>query len=403
MSDKTKTMLYKKSILDIIMEPSSSSMKYFSSLILSLFLNKNEKLKIAMSLPDDLKFLKRQGLINILPNSWKLFLGGSSFHDDNDNGNDYLYHINDYDNQNINDDNIVDIDNSNNSNDSSNIPFFSLPNTMISSGYDDDHDDDHDYDDNTTSINSNNVTTVHSIRTSTDMNSNSSHNNDITNNNSNNDSNNDNSFEEIINGIISARTAIILETCQNTIKDTTSYMLMKVLSGCDLNDSTLICSFLASVSGLVYLSNIIEQRKLKMLLSLSAPSSSLVLSSSVIHCIQSLIGTIITPILTIATLTSGSAICVRHRRCLNPLFKTLTVTQSYVYRFQSAIAKHINRTQAIVLIAITFVSSLAIKFKIRFGHVKWLYQIALIRLLEIIKNMETNIERIILNNGDVFI
>lgn len=395
MSDKTRTMLYKKSILDVIMEPSSSSMKYFSSLIISLFLNKNEKLKIAMSLPDDLKFLKKQGLINILPNSWKLFLGGSSFHDDNDNGNDYLYHINDYNNQNINDDNVVDIDNSNNSNDSSNIPFFNLPNTIVSSEYDDDHD----YDDNTTSINLNNVTTVHSIRTSTDINSNSSHNNDITNNNNDND----NSFEEIINGIISARTAIILETCQNTIKDTTSYMLMKVLSGCDLNDSTLICSFLASVSGLVYLSNIIEQRKLKMLLSLSAPSSSLVLSSSVIHCIQSLIGTIITPILTIATLTSGSAICVRHRRCLNPLFKTLTVTQSYVCRFQSAIAKHINRTQAILLIAITLVSSLAIKFKIRFGHVKWLYQIALIRLLEIIKNMETKIERIILNNGDVFI
>ena len=387
-------MLYQKSLIDYVMEPSPSMNCFWSLIIMSSFLNENEKLKIVMSLPDELNHLKKPGLIHLLPNDWRIFLGGSSFNNDNDS-HSHIYNINDYSHNhhqtNTNDD-IVNIDNdstnnNNHSNNNNGIAFFNLPSTLLTSDFNDNDDSS-----TTATIESSDIgyldTNTQTITASTQVN-----NNNNNNNNSNNSNSNSNNFDEIVNEILLTRSTIILERVNSTINSSITNFLMRVLSGCDLDDSTLVGSFIVSISSLYYISSMmIEKRKLMLLISSSSSSSSL--SSSLNH-IQYLLGSLLTPILSIASLTTGSALCIRNRHYLRPLVRSYTSSCLYLNRLQLIIGKYINTTQTIILAALIMVSSLAIKYKIRYRHLKWIYQIALIRLLEIVKNMQGSIERMI--------
>ena len=374
------------------MEP-SPSMKCFWSLIVSSFLNENEKLKIVMSMPDELNHLKKPGLIHLLPNDWRIFLGGSSFNNDS---HSHIYNINDYNHNhnhhqtNTNDD-IVNIDNDSNNNNNNNnhsnsnnngIAFFNLPSTLLTSDYNDNDDNS-----TTATIESSDIgyldTNTQTITASAQVNDDD--------NNNNNNSSNSNNFDEIVHEILSTRSTIILERVNSTINSSITNLLMRVLSGCDLHDSTLVGSFIVSISSLYYISSMmIEKRKLMLLISSNSSS----LSSSLNH-IQYLLGSLLTPILSIASLTTGSVLCIRNRHYLKPLVRSYTSSCLYINRLQSIIGKYINTTQTIILAALIMVSSLAIKYKIRYRHLKWIYQIALIRLLEIVKNMQGSIERMI--------
>jgi hypothetical protein len=343
-----------------------------------------------MSLPDELNHLKKPGLIHLLPNDWRIFLGGSSFNNDS---HSHIFNINDYNHNhhqtNTNDDIVnIDTDSTNNNHQHSNstnnngIAFFNLPSTLLTSDYNDNDDSS-----TTATIESSDIgyidTNTQTITASAQVND----------DNNNNNSSNSNNFDEIVHEILSTRSTIILERVNSTFNSSITNLLMRVLSGCDLHDSTLVGSFIVSISSLYYISSMMIEKK-KLMLLISSTSSSSSLSSSLNH-IQYLLGSLLTPILSIASLTTGSVLCIRNRHYLKPLVRSYTSSCLYINRLQSIIGKYINTTQTIILAALIMVSSLAIKYKIRYRHLKWIYQIALIRLLEIVKNMQGSIERMI--------
>jgi len=322
-----------------------------------------------------MKYLKQPGIISLLPVSWRAFLGGSRFRsrfneDSHDYNNSNRYHEGDDDLIGVNHD-TIDHNNNNttystntntNTNTSTNtiendianinsIPIFNLPSAMIISSADVD-------DDNYNLQNTSQSTTVSSFAISNDA---TNSNNSV--NNSNNNNNNDN-FEVIVNEIVRSRAMILLQRVHTSITNT----MMKILSGGDIDDSTLLSSFLVSTSALYCILSMDNYSKLK-----------LMTSSSSLHHIQNVICALLSPILTITSLAVGSAICIRHRHPIMNLY--------------SQIGKY--KTQVEVLVAITLVTSLAIKLKIRIRHLKWVYQIVLIRILEILRNFEGNIQYMI--------
>ena len=366
-----KTLLYEKSVVDLLTQSSSSRLsrqpsiiKYFCSLLIYSCLNDDEKIKIVMSLPEDMKYLKQPGIISLLPVRWRVFLGGSRFNEDfHDYNNSNRYHEGDDDLIGVNH-NTIDHNNNNttystNTNTNTNtiendiadinsIPIFNLPSAMIISSADVD-------DDNYNLQNTSQSTTVSSFASSNDA---TNSNNSV--NNSNNNYNNDN-FEEIVNEIVRSRAMILLQRVHTSITNT----MMKILSGGDIDDSTLLSSFLVSTSALYCILSMDNYSKLK-----------LMTSSSSLHHIQNVICALLSPILTITSLAVGSAICIRHRHPIMNLY--------------SQIGKY--KTQVEVLVAITLVTSLAIKLKIRIRHLKWMYQIVLIRILETLRNIEGSIQ-----------
>jgi hypothetical protein len=322
-----------------------------------------------MSLPEDMKYLKQPGLISLLPVRWRVFLGGSRFNEDfDDYNNSNRYHEGDDDLIGVNH-NTIDHNNNNttystntntntienNNANINSIPFFNLPNAMIISSADVD-------DDSYNLQNTSQSTTVSSFAIS----------NDTTNsNNSVNNNNNNDNFEEIVNEIVRSRAMILLQRVHTSITNT----MMKILSGGDIDDSKLLSSFLVSTSALYCILSMDNYSKLKLMTSSSSSSS----SSSSLHHIQNVICALLSPILTITSLAVGSAICIRHRHPIINLY--------------SQIGKY--KTHVEVLVAITLVTSLAIKLKIRIRHLKWVYQIVLIRIIEILRNFEGNIQYMI--------
>ena len=362
-----KTLLYEKSVVDLLTKSSSSRLsrqpsiiKYLCSLLIYSCLNDDEKIKIVMSLPEEMKYLKQPGIISLLPVRWRVFLGGPRFNetfDDYNNSNRYHESDNDFigvNHNTIDRNNVITYSTNTNTNtniieNNNSIPFFNLPSAMIISSTDVD-------DDNYNLLNRAQSTTVSSSAIS----------NDATNsNNSTNNNHNNNNFEEIVSDIISSRAMILLQRVHISVTNT----LMKILSGGDVDDSTLVTSFLVSLSALYCILSMGNYSKLKLVTS----------SSSSLNHIPNVICTLLSPILTITSVAVGSAICIRHRH---------PITQLY-----SQIGKY--KTKGVVLIAITLVASLAIKLKIRISHLKWMYQIVLIRILKILRNIEDNIQYMI--------
>ena len=324
---------------------------------MNLCLNDNEKLKIVMSLPDNMKYLKQPGLISLLPLNWRVFLGGSRFNDDIIQSND-SYHTDNHIQETSTYFNI------NHNNSSHSIPFFNVPSSMILS---DISDDDDDY----------RLNTINSIPASVAINNDDSTNN--SNYSTNITNNNNNSFGELVNDIITSRATMVLQRVHASVTS----RLMHILSGGDVHDSTLMSAFLVSISALSYILSINSSIK-------HHPSTSSTSSTSLLyhhhHHIQSLTCTLLSPVLTMTTLAAGSVICIRNRSHFNPVMKCCSILYSLVGKY---------RTQGVVLIAIALVSSLAIRLKVHVRHLKWVYQIVLIKLLEALRNVEGYIQYMI--------
>ena len=182
-----------------------------------------------------------------------------------------------------------------------------------------------------------------------------------------NNQNNNQNFEEIVNDIIISRYNIIIDNIYNNINTSITSKIIKILSIEGINNSTLISTFGISLTGLYYISNIIQDNKIFK------------------TYFNVLIGNFITIILSIITIGTGTTICIRHRNYLN------LILLSYNH-FQKIIEKYLNKISIIVIISITLVSSLAIKLKVKFIHLKWIYKIILIKLLESIRLIEKNID-----------
>ena len=329
LSKRLQILLYKTSLVDILVTP-NHSMKYFSSLLLCSFVNGDEKLKILMSLPDNLSFIQRPGLINILPHAWKRFFGGNdkdintNVSSNNNNRLKNIYYVDGYNNSDNR--NIINVDNCiNNSSTDSN-------------------------DNNLSCFNLHDIVESNSISAAPiEL-----------------DDNNGNNFDEIVNNIIGSRINMIKDTIHNNIYSSIMLMVTKLLLAEGVNDSTLISSFGVSLTGLCYVTNIIQQNK------------------SFKNHFNLLIGNYISFILSAITLGTGTSICFRNRSNL------YLIVSSY-NRCQKFIGKYLNRISMIMIISITLVSSLAIKLKVKFAHLKWLYRIVLRKLLESIRVVEQNI------------